>query len=165
MKAIRTWRYVLLAFPLLWIMPQIAEAGRIDIWAHEFGHSAAPTLSTAESEFRFFCDGTVIWGVGVDGCWLFAPVKLPVGKTVTRFRLYTYGNDASAYTSATLARRKVSTPVQGMANVVSTGATPLHAETDKSIFYPTVEKDYLYFVQIYVDNQQSYVSGVRVHYK
>ena len=165
MKTVGRSGYVLLAVTLLWIMPEIAEAGRIDIWAHEFGHSAAPTLSTAESELRFFCDGTVIRGVGVDGCWLFAPVKLPVGKTVTRFRLYTYGNDGSAYTSATLARRKIGTAVQGMANVVSVGATALHAETDRSIFYPTVEKDYLYFVQIYVDNQQSYISGVRVHYR
>jgi len=57
MKTVGTWRYVLLAVTLLWIMPQIAEAGRIDIWPYEFGQPSDWPLSSGESENTFFAMG------------------------------------------------------------------------------------------------------------
>jgi hypothetical protein len=165
MKAIRTWRYVLLAVTLLWIMPQIAEAGRIDIWPHQFGLPHDTGISSAESEYRFFCNGSFTRGFGIYGCFLFAPVKLPVGRTVTKLKLYTEGTAVQALTYAILYRFRMGTPAEQMASVSSNNVSDLHAETITTINNATVRKNYLYYVRIYVHNEDSYVYGVKLYYK
>jgi hypothetical protein len=165
MKAISTWRYVFLAVPLVWIMLQIVEAGVVTIWPHEFGQTYHWLLSSAESEYRFQRSGYFIRGVGTNSCYLFAPVDLAVGKRVTKLKLYALGQDESASTFANIVRIKMGQQPESMAVVWAEGESGLRAETETTINSAEVKRNYLYFVEIFVRNEYSYIYGVKVYYR
>jgi hypothetical protein len=146
-------------------MPQIVEAGVITIWPHEFRLHNYPGSSTAESEYHFYRSPTFISGFSVDACYLFAPVKLPVGKKVTKLKCFISGTDADAATSVSLRCLKMGRLPTEMAFVFASGVSDTYAESDTSIYNAEVTRNYLYYVTIYVDNEFSRIHGVKVYYK
>jgi hypothetical protein len=166
MKTMKACGFVLFAAAVSCAVPHLAEAGAIYIWPYEFGTSWDTGISSAESADRFVSTGYSISGTQEGKrCTLFAPVDLPVGKTVTKLRYYNRGIDGTAHTTASLNRCKMGSSPKMMAFAQSKGSTGKRTVTVKKIEYAEVESNYLYFVEITVANQYSTIYGVKVHYE
>jgi hypothetical protein len=111
MNTVKTYLTIPFAVCLICVMASLAEAGAVKIWPDKFRTQSFLDSSIADNDERYSFWGYAITGAKGNLCYFWAPVALPVGKTVTGFIFYTKGNSQDAFTSATLYRIKMgSTP-------------------------------------------------------
>ena len=149
MKAERLISTVLVLFVLLFAVPHLAEAGSIRIWPDQLRPQSHLSYSVAEMEERYAFYGYVTTGAHDNECYLFAPVDLPAGATVTKLKGYMQGNSDTPFTSVTLYRIRIGNIREQMARVQHDERSGVVTVTDNTVDYASVKEVYRYYIEVY----------------
>jgi hypothetical protein len=147
------------------LIPHLVEAGTIRIWPDQLRPQSGFLLSVADMENRYSFHGYVITGAHDNDCYLFAPVDLPAGTTVTKLKGYMQGINDTPITSVTLYRIRIGNIREEMARVQHSEKSGIVTVTDNTVDYASVKVVYRYYIEVYVRDQSSGFYGAKIIYK
>ncbi len=91
-------------------------------------------------------------------------VKLPVGKTITKFTHYHSGS-GTPHTSAYLYRTKMGEPWETVAISSSFDSSNVVIPVQGTIYIPKIKSGYTYWLYVISSNPNSFFKGIKIKYK
>jgi len=155
LSSYRIWLFlVLLSLPM---MPGLGEAGSITIWPDQLQPTGVYGPAIYQSIEEVFGSAAVVF---------YAPVKLPVGATITSVTYYHLGYGSPANTNVSLFRVKFGQTSEMLAYGSSTDASGSITEVPVSITgAATVQGGYRYGVTAASFNSDSAIRGIKIKYR